>query len=171
MHLSWTHTHLAIAGSASGIATLDASIAYPRCRSWVEELWYDAAASVPLPAESVESYRAALLERFSNARMSDDLRRIAMDGSQKIPVRIVPAIITERAAGKLPRGAARALAAWIAHLRGIGAPFNDARGESWRETAAGETAAAAANVLDRLGIGDDPALLDAVVEEYANFDA
>src|SRR5699024_11700269 len=101
--------------------------------------------------------------------MSDELRRIAMDGSQKIPVRIVPAIITERAAGRLPRGAARALAAWIAHLRGIGAPFNDARGESWRETAAGEFAAAAERVLNRLGIGGDPALLEAVVEEYLRF--
>lgn len=169
--LNGSHSLLAYAGTAIGHATVDAAIADPRCRAWVEELWDDAAATVPLPAESVESYRAALLERFSNARMSDDLRRIAMDGSQKIPVRIVPAIITERAAGRLPRGAARALAAWIAHLRGIGAPFNDSRGESWRETAAGEPAAAAANVLDRLGIGDDPALLGAVVEEYANFDA
>ena len=57
------------------------------------------------PAEELAAYRAALLERFENARMHDRLDRIAMDGSQKLPIRIVPVLRAERAAGRVPEGA------------------------------------------------------------------
>ena len=61
--------------------------------------------------------------------MHDRLDRIAMDGSQKLPIRIVPVLRAERAAGRMPEGATRALAAWICHLRGLGAPVIDARAD------------------------------------------
>ncbi len=168
--LNGAHSLLAYAGSAIGHETVDEAIADPRVHEWVQELWDDAASVVPLPAAHVMTYRAALIERFTNPRMSDALARIAMDGSQKIPVRIVPVIESARKAGRMPRGAARALAAWIAHLRGVGAPFNDSRGESWRGTAEGDLQGAVSAVLDRLALGDDHDLVEEVMAEYSQFD-
>ena len=49
-------------------------------------------------------YRDALLERFSNPRMRHRLAQIAADGSQKLPIRILPVLRAERAAGRLPDG-------------------------------------------------------------------
>lgn len=165
--LNAAHSLLAYAGSALGHRTVDAAIADARCRAWVNELWDDAAATIPLPADLITDYRAALLERFANARMGDELNRIAMDGSLKIPVRIVPVIETERAAGRMPQGAARAVAAWIAHLRGHGAPRNDAGGEHWAQRASGDPRRAVTAVLDELGIGGDEELAAAVLGAYA----
>jgi fructuronate reductase len=95
----------------------------------VDEWWDVAQRQLPLEPQIVSEYRAALLERFGNPRMRDQLSRIAADGSQKIPIRIVPALVADRKAGNSPLGAERAVAAWILHLRGRGAPFNDAKAD------------------------------------------
>lgn len=167
--LNGSHSLLAYAGPLLGHETVDRAIADPRCRAWVNELWDDAAPTVPLPTADVTAYRAALLERFDNPRMGDALARIAMDGSQKIPVRTVPVVRTERAAGRMPTGAARVLAAWIAHLRGGGTPVNDTDGTAWQERATGTPAVAVASVLDALGIGGDvdlEAVVTGLLEEF-----
>lgn len=101
-------------------------------RGWVEEWWDVAQRQLSLDEDAVRSYRAALLDRFGNARMRGQLNLIAADGSQKIPTRIVPALIADRKAGNSPLGAERVVAAWTLHLRGLGAPFNDARGDTVR---------------------------------------
>ncbi|MEE6282079.1 mannitol dehydrogenase family protein [Georgenia sunbinii] len=163
--LNGAHSLMAYAATIVGHETVVEAMNDPRCRGWVEELWDDAAPNLQVPADDVVAYRAALTERFENPRMRDVLSRIAADGSQKIPVRIVPVVKGERAAGRLPSGAARALAAWIGHLRGLGAPVNDVAGESWQETAAGELADAVVAVLERLGIGGDAELTAAVVDD------
>ncbi|QGH69495.1 mannitol dehydrogenase family protein [Pseudactinotalea sp. HY158] len=168
--LNGSHSLLAYSGPLLGHETVDEAIADPRCRAWVNELWDDATATVPLPVAEVAAYRSALLERFDNPRMGDALARIAMDGSQKIPVRIVPVVRTERGAGRMPTGAARALAAWIAHLRGHGTPVTDVEGASWQESAAGEAGAAVTAVLERLGIGGDADLEELVGRYLAEFE-
>src|SRR5690625_2885185 len=70
--------------------------------------------------------------------MRDVLARIAMDGSQKLPVRHVPVVRTERAAGRMPAGAVVAIAAWVAHLRGAGVAVDDVAAERGQELAARE---------------------------------
>ena len=80
-----------------------------------------------LPAADIAEYRAALLTRFSNPRAGDQLARIAADGSTKLVVRTLPTIRAERSAGRVPIGCATTIAAWILHLRGLGAPIKDAR--------------------------------------------
>ena len=119
------------------------------------------------PAEELAAYRAALLERFENARMHDRLDRIAMDGSQKLPIRIVPVLRAERAAGRVPEGAARALAAWVCHLRGLGAPINDARADEVVPLAQGPLADAVPRVLEQLdpGLGADDEIVAVVVDQ------
>jgi fructuronate reductase len=67
--------------------------------------------------------------------MRHTLAQIAADGSQKLPIRVLPVLRGERAAGRMPPGAVRILAAWIDHLRGFGAPVNDAGAGPYLERA------------------------------------
>ena len=82
-----------------GHETVEQAIADPVVRGWVEQWWDDAARHLPLPAEDIAAYRAALLERYANPRIRHLLRQIAADGSQKLPIRILPTVRAELAAG------------------------------------------------------------------------
>ena len=154
--LNGGHSLLAYAGSARGHETVADAVADDTCRGWLEEWWVGGVPASPLPRADVAAYRAALLERFANPRIRHRLAQIAADGSQKLPVRILPTLRLERAAGRLPQGAVRALAAWICHLRGIGVPVSDARADEVMPLAAGPLREAVPRVLAAL----DPALAD-----------
>jgi fructuronate reductase len=99
--------------------------------------------------------------------MRDRLDRIATDGSQKLPIRILPVLRAERGAGSMPIGATRVLAAWICHLRGLGAPVNDARADEVVPLAHGPLREAVPRVLRWLdpALGDDTHLVGTVVEQ------
>ncbi|MGV8847523.1 mannitol dehydrogenase family protein [Tessaracoccus sp.] len=169
--LNGSHSLLAYGASILGHTTVADAINDDRCRAWVEQWWDDARPSIDLPDQEIADYRAALVSRYENPRIRHLLAQIASDGSQKIPVRIVPAIQTERAAGRLPAGAIRALAAWVAHLRGLGAPVKDPAGQSWQQSAGGEPTVAVQAVLERLGLGGDDELASAVVGALAEFES
>jgi len=125
--LNGAHSLMAYAGSLRGHTTVQEAIADPVVRGWVSDWWAEAARYLPLAPAEVERYCAALLERFTNPAMADALARIAADGSQKLPIRFVPTIRSDLAAGRPPTAALRAVAAWIWHLRGVSLPVNDAR--------------------------------------------
>jgi fructuronate reductase len=152
--LNGAHSLLAYTGSIRGHETVPAAIADETCRSWVEEWWAVAALHLDQQAGDMAAYRAALVRRFSKTRMRDRLDRIAADGSQKLPIRFLPVLRAERAAGRVPAAATRVLAAWICHLRGAGAPVSDARADEVVPLAAGPLASAVPRVLGWL----DPAL-------------
>ena len=120
--LNGAHSLLAYAGSIRGRTTVADAVADEICQSWLAAWWAVASPYLNQPTTEVAAHQAALLARFTNARMRDRLDRIAADGSQKLPIRILPVLRAERAAGRLPEAATRVLAAWICHLRGMGAP-------------------------------------------------
>ena len=159
--LNGGHSLLAYAGSARGHETIAEAVGDPVCRDWLERWWDEAARHVPLPAADLAAYRAALLGRFANPRIRHTLAQIAADGSQKVPIRVLPVLRGERAAGRMPAGAVRILAAWIDHLRGIGAPVDDAAAGPYRERAG-----SARGVLSLLApdLAGDTDLVDAVEE-------
>jgi fructuronate reductase len=166
--LNGSHSLLAYAGSVRGHATVDGAIADPDCREWVESFWDEASPYLTLPPESTADYRRALLERYANPRIGYQLSQIATDGSVKLPVRILPTLLAERAAGRLPVGCATAVAAWILHLRGQGAPVKDPGAGPAQEAAAVEDlGVATAGVLDTLepGLGTDTELVGFVVQQ------
>ena len=169
--LNGAHSLLAYAGSIQGHETISAAIADETCRSWVAEWWAIASHHLDQPASDLAAYRAALLQRFSNVRMRDRLDRIAADGSQKLPIRFLPVLHAERAAGRVPAGATRVLAAWICHLRGAGAPVSDARAEEVVPLAAGPLDAAVPRVLGWLEppLGADTDVVAMVVEQSKEF--
>ena len=171
--LNGSHSMLAYAGSIRGHSTIDEAIADPACRSWVEMFWDEASRHLTLPAADIAAYRAALLTRFSNPRAGDQLARIAADGSTKLLVRTMPTIRAERAAGRVPIGCATTVAAWVLHLRGLGAPIKDAGATAARDAAnSGELPEAVPAVLDTLepGLGADQDFVDAVLGQRRRSD-
>ena len=95
---------------------------------------------------------------------------VAMDQEQqlKLPVRILPPLLAERADGLMPVGCATAVAAWILHLRGHGAPIKDPGADRARTAAeAADDPIAVTGVLETLhsGLGKDSALVRVIVEQ------
>jgi fructuronate reductase len=163
--LNGAHSLLAYAGSARGHATVADAIADETCRDWVEQWWDEASPHVHLPAVDVAAYRAALIDRFTNPRIRHALDQIAADGTQKLPVRILPILRRERAAGRVSVGATRVLGAWVCHLRGLGAPVNDPLAASIVPLAAGPLPNAVRRLLATLdpAVGDDDEIVAAVL--------
>jgi fructuronate reductase len=157
--LNGGHSLLAYAGSARGHDTIADAVADPVCRGWLEQWWDEAARYVPLPAADLATYRAALIERFANPRIRHTLAQIAADGSQKVSIRVLPVLRGERAAGRMPAGSVRILGAWIDHLRGIGAPVDDAGAGPYRERAGSARGVLALLAPD---LGEDTDLIKAI---------
>jgi fructuronate reductase len=158
--LNGGHSLLAYAGSIRGHVTVSEAVADDVCLGWLEQWWSEAAAHLNQPAGTLAAYRSALLERFANPRIRHRLEQIAADGSQKLPIRVVPVLRAERADGRLPEGATRIIAAWICHLRGLGAPVTDPRADEVVGLASGPLEDAVARILGFLDpvLPDDPAV-------------
>ncbi len=164
--LNGGHSLLAYAGSARGHGTVAEAMADPVCRAWLDQWWDEAAPQLSLPADENADYRNALVTRFTNQAIRHLLAQIAADGSQKIPVRILPVLRRERSVGRLPPGAIRALSAWINHLRGAGAPLKDVAAGHLLELADGPIEDATRRVIAFLDadLAGDEELITATVE-------
>lgn len=163
--LNGAHSLMAYAASIRGAETVDEAIGEPVTRGWVEQWWDDAQGFLPLPALEVADYRASLRERWANPRIRHRLAQIAADGSQKVPVRVLPILRAALADGWVPLGATRVLAAWTLHLRGLGAPITDPAADALVETVRDvDLPEAVRLVLDRLGV-DDLRVLEQVVAQ------
>ena len=163
--LNGSHSLLAYVGPLRGHETIAQAIADRDCRAWVEMFWDEATAHLALPAAELADYRAALLTRFANPRVRHLLGQIAADGSLKLPVRIVPSLLAERAAGRLPVGGATAVAGWICHLRGRGTPVKDPGASRFADAAVGPRPAADVLALLAPELGTDEALVQLVTDQ------
>lgn len=165
--LNGAHSMLAYAASMRGHVTVADAMRDEVCRAWIEEWWDAAAPHLTLPAADVAAYRAALTDRFANPRMAHRLDQIAFDGSQKLPIRTVPVLRLEVAAGRVPVGAVRPLAAWVCHLRGHGAAVTDARLEELSPLVGGTLQDAVQRVLGVVApdLAADRTVVDAVVDQ------
>jgi fructuronate reductase len=162
--LNGGHSLLAYVGSLRGRETVDEAVEDERCRALLEQWWSVCLPHLTVSSAEAQAYCAALLERFANPRIRYALAQIAGDGSQKLPVRILPVLRAERTAGRLPDAAVTVLAAWILHLRGAGVPVRDVRADELRALADQRPADAVPAVLAALGpeLADDAELVTAV---------
>ena len=111
--LNGAHTLLSFGGLLRGHETIAQAMGDPALSAKVEELWDEASAQLPAGL-GIDSYRAALRDRFRNSRIEHRLAQIAQDGTRKLTLRIVPVAEAELSAGRLPGAAAFAVACWIA---------------------------------------------------------
>jgi fructuronate reductase len=165
--LNGAHSMLAYAGSIRGHVTVADAMRDATCRTWLDEWWDASSRHLSLPAVDNVAYRAALIERFANPRLLHQLDQIASDGSQKLPIRVLPVLRQEREAGRLPVGAVRPLAAWVCHLRGRGAKVTDSHAAELLQLASGPLPEAVRLVLKALDpkLAADQALVASVLAQ------
>lgn len=150
--LNGSHSLMAYAGSALGYQTIYEAVGDPRIVTWIHDWWDEAVTQIPLPDAELQAYEASLMERYRNPQIRHLLTQIAADGSAKIPIRIVPTIRAFLADGRIATGATRVLAAWLVHLRGIGAPVEDPRSAELTALVRGPLDQAADALVAYLGI-------------------
>jgi fructuronate reductase len=112
--LNGAHSLLAYAGLQRGHTTVAEALSDRLCARWVQEFWDEAERNLPPDGLDIPAYRKALLERFSNGRISHHLSQIAADGTTKLRMRALPVLSGELAAGRSATGASRIIAAWLA---------------------------------------------------------
>jgi fructuronate reductase len=105
------------------------------------------------PGLDLHEYGESILTRFANPNLGHTTIQVAMDGSQKLPVRILGTVADRLAAGEVPYSAARMVAAWMVFIyrgrdaNGKALPLDDPLAETLRETAAGSEAGLADRLL------------------------
>nr|WP_111559404.1 mannitol dehydrogenase family protein [Paracoccus sediminilitoris] len=119
--LNGTHSSLAYLGYLAGHQTIAETMGDPVFSAFVRKLWRDEIipALTPPPGEDLAAYADALHDRYANPAIRHRTWQIAMDGSQKLPQRILGTIAEGRAAGRAVPGLTLAVAAWMRYVSGV----------------------------------------------------
>ena len=139
--LNGTHSALAYVGSLAGHETVADAIADPSIAEFIRGLWEaELAPSFEAP-EGVDlvGYAQALEARYRNPEIRHLLKQIAMDGSQKLPQRILDALFANRSAGRPYGRLLTVVAAWVRFV---------AQGEAVNDPLAGEIATVVEDARD-----------------------
>ncbi|RYH12620.1 MAG: mannitol dehydrogenase family protein, partial [Alphaproteobacteria bacterium] len=75
--------------------------------------------TLPMPRPDLEAYRDQLLARFANPALKHRTWQIAMDGTQKLPQRLLGTIRARMESGKPFNRLALGVAAWMRYVTGI----------------------------------------------------
>lgn len=119
--LNASHSCLAYLGVLAGYETVDACVGDAALRELVDAMWRREieATLPPLPGFDLGLYRQQLMARFSNPSLRHRTAQIAMDGSQKMPQRILGTIGDLLRTGRRCDRLALAVAAWMRYLDGV----------------------------------------------------
>lgn len=145
--LNGAHSFLAYAGRNRGYDFVHEAVADPDLRRVCSAVMACAATTLRgFAQEEVVGYAVALLARFDNPALRHSLAQIAMDGSQKMPVRIAPVLSELHAQGGETGPHARALAEWcrfVVRETGAGRALDDPLAEALTQAANAEDPVAA----------------------------
>lgn len=115
--LNGAHSSLAYLGYLAGHETIADTVADPVFARFVQDLWAREIIPVliPPPGADLDAYAKALFDRFCNPAIRHRTWQIAMDGSQKLPQRILSTL--QEAKAPTP-GLMLAVAAWMRYVGG-----------------------------------------------------
>ena len=117
--LNGTHSTLAYLGYLAGFKTVSDVVSNAKMRAFLHELMSkEIIPTLHLPGTDLPAYRDALLKRFSNPSLKHATWQIAMDGSQKLPQRLLDTIRDRIAAGDDYRRLVLGVAGWIVYASG-----------------------------------------------------
>ena len=124
--LNGAHSALAYLGYLAGHDTIAATVADEVFRGFVRTLWLEEIIPVvpAPPGVDLSTYTDELLTRFANPAIRHRTWQIAMDGSQKLPQRLLATIRERLARNQAFPCLALAVAAWARYVSGV-----DERGE------------------------------------------
>ncbi len=119
--LNGTHSALAYLGYLAGHQTIACAMADPDFARFIKELWAHEIIPSLQPPKGVDlrAYAGELFDRYSNTNISHKTWQIAMDGSQKLPQRILGSISDNLDQGRRSEGLMLAVAAWMIYVGGI----------------------------------------------------
>ncbi len=180
--LNGTHSTLAYLGYLAGYETVAETIANPDFAQLCRRLWDDEITpTVPQPeGEDLTAYCAALMARYRDPAIRHRTWQIAMDGSQKLPQRILGTISDNLAAGQVPDGLCLAVAGWMRYVGGVderGRPIDVRDPLAERLRAASESSADAAGKVAALlsirevfdtDLANHPEFRDGVIRAYTD---
>lgn len=119
--LNGAHSSLAYLGYLAGHETVADAMADPALSAFVVQLMDDEVTptlNVP-PSVDVASYKRALLSRFRNPSLPHRTWQIAMDGSQKLPQRLLGTVRDRLRSGAPIACLTLGIAAWMRYVTGI----------------------------------------------------
>ncbi len=162
--LNGAHSTLAYLGLRRGFEFVHEAIADQDICAVVEHLMRsEAAPTLPRVSDlNPASYAKALLERFANPALEHRLIQIAMDGSQKLPQRLLGTIRDRHGEGHRADAALLGVAAWMIHATGRGP-------NGVRHEVDDPMASSLATVADRAGC-DPTSLVQGMLGVTAIFD-
>jgi fructuronate reductase len=120
--LNGTHSALAYLGYLAGAETVSEAVSRPALAGFVRHLWKNEIIPVltPPPGVDLPAYADALMARYANPGIRHRTWQIAMDGSLKLPQRLLGTIAENLAAGRAPEGLFLVVAAWMRYTSGVG---------------------------------------------------
>ena len=116
--LNGTHSTIAYLSMLAGFETVDEAIADPDVYALIRNMMDQEIAPTLTVPESFDrqAYRDQLLDRYANPSLKHRCAQISMDGSLKLPPRILGTIADRIAAGQSYSRLALAVAAWMRFL-------------------------------------------------------
>jgi fructuronate reductase len=119
--LNGTHSALAYLGYLAGHETIADTVADTPFELLCNRLWQDEILpSLETPeGEDLPRYCRSLMVRYQNSAIRHRTWQIAMDGSQKLPQRILGTIADRLESGAVPRGLCLVVAAWMRYVGGM----------------------------------------------------
>lgn len=119
--LNGAHSSMAYLGYLAGLETIADCMADEALAHFVAHLMHREVTptlAVP-PGADIDAYKAALLRRFRNPGLRHRTWQIAMDGSQKLPQRLLGTVRDRLKAGQAIDALALGVAAWMRYVTGI----------------------------------------------------
>ncbi len=147
--LNGSHSALAYLGALAGCEFIADAVASPDFAFFTRAFMdVDVTPTLTVPhGFDLVSYKEALMGRFADRALRHRTIQIAMDGSQKLPYRLLGTIASRLGAGHVPRHACLAVAAWMRFVTvgrsddGAVLPLDDPMAVRLRAVAAGQSTA------------------------------
>ncbi|MEO7222303.1 MAG: mannitol dehydrogenase family protein, partial [Devosia sp.] len=118
--LNGSHSTMAYLGYLAGFQHVNEAIADPAIRTLIHGLMTEEAMpTLPMDKAELGRYRDQLLARFANPALKHRTWQIAMDGSQKLPQRLLGTITALILDGRPFSRLALGVAAWMRYTTGI----------------------------------------------------
>jgi fructuronate reductase len=118
--LNGSHSTLAYLGYLAGYETVSDTMKDAHYRRLAESLMDDAATTLKMPpGADVAAYSQALIARFENPALRHRTWQICMDGSQKLPQRLLGSIRDRLAVGSPIDRLVMGVAGWMRYVTGI----------------------------------------------------
>jgi fructuronate reductase len=118
--LNGSHSTLAYLGYLAGYETVSDTMGDANYRRLIDGLMDDAATTLKMPpGADVAAYKRALIERFENPALKHRTWQICMDGSQKLPQRLLGTIRDRLAASAPIDRLAMGVAGWMRYVTGV----------------------------------------------------